>query len=184
MSARSGWLGIGACGLGIALALSPVTMAGASAHKGTSHHKSKPKKPVAKGSSASTCPTAAQMTAATGTTYPSAKSSSSSGTVSCNYDDPTTSVNFVIVLSPAAGTSASELKSVVQSEASTQKATAARLSGFGSAAYMFTLNDASTNVSGVATTSLTILDGSKLINITAEATVVQVKAVARILLAH
>jgi hypothetical protein len=183
MSARPPWFGIGACALGVALALSPVSVAGASSHKGTSHHKDKRKKPGAKGAS-SGCPTAAQMTAATGTTFPAPKSSSSSGTVSCNYDDPTTSVNFVIVLTPAAGTTASELKSVSQGEASAEKATAAPLSGFGNAAYIFTLDDASTNASGVATTSLSILDGSKLIDITAEATVAQVKAVARLLLAH
>jgi hypothetical protein len=160
-----------------------VTAAVASTHKGTSHHKDKGKKPAVKGSGSS-CPTAGAMSAATGTTYPTAKSSSGAGLVSCNYDDPTTSVNFVILFSPATGISASEFKTVTESEAKGQKATAASLSGFGSAAYIYTLNDASTNASGVATTALSILDGSKLIDITAEATVTQVKSVARLLLAH
>jgi hypothetical protein len=183
MSARSAWSGIGACALGVALALSSAGVASASSNKGTSQHKAKPKKPSAKRAS-SGCPTAAQMTATTGKTFPPPKTSSSSGTVSCNYDDPTTSVNFVIVLTPAAGTTASELKTVSESEASAEKATATRLSGFGNAAYIYTLSDASTNASGIATTTLTILAGSKLIDITAESTVAQVKAVARLLLAR
>jgi len=178
--------------LGIALALAPVTVASASHHKATTHHKAKQKKAIAKqktgGSSASTvsatCPTSAEITAAAGIAYPAPKASSGSGTVLCNYSDPTTGANLVMVFQSVSGTSASTLKSVADSQANAQKATATPVSGFGNAAYIFTLNDASTNSSGVATTNLFILDGSKLIDITAQATVAQVKAVARYVLAH
>jgi len=47
--------------------------------------------------------------------------------------------------------------------------TAAPVSGFGDAAYTFTLADAGANSNGVATTVTMVLDGSRLIDITAEA---------------
>ena len=131
-----------------------------------------------------TCPTSAEITAAAGTAYPAPKVSSFSGTVMCSYSDPATGVNLVIVFSPASGTSASALKIVADSQANAQHVTAAPVSGFGTAAYTFTLADAGTNSTGVATTILIILDGSKLINITAQATVAQVQAIARYVLAH
>jgi hypothetical protein len=131
-----------------------------------------------------TCPTSAEITAAAGTAYPAPKVSSFSGTVMCSYSDPATGANLVIMFSPASGTSASALKIVADSQANAQHVTAAPVSGFGTAAYTFTLADAGTNSSGVATTILIILDGSKLIDITAQATVAQVQAIARYVLAH
>jgi hypothetical protein len=83
-----------------------------------------------------------------------------------------------------ASASASALKIAADSQANAEKTTAVAVSGLGNAAYSFTLNDAGTNSSGVATTSLEVLDGSKLIDITAEATVAQVDAIARYVLAH
>jgi len=178
MLRRRAGSGIGIA-LGIALALAPMTAASASQHKATTHHKAKPKKSVS-----ATCPTSAQITAAAGIPYPAPKASSGSGTVLCSYADPATGANLVIAIQSVSGASASTLKTVANSQANAQKTTATFVSGFGSAAYIFTLNDASTNSSGVATTNLFILDGSKLIDITAQATVAQVKAVARYVLAH
>jgi hypothetical protein len=131
-----------------------------------------------------TCPTSAEITAAAGIAYPAPKVSSFMGTVMCSYSDPATGANLEIGFSPASGTSASTLKTVADSQANAQKRTAAPVSGFGAAAYTYTLADASTNSSGVATTVLMILDGSRLINITAEATVAQVQAIARYVVAH
>jgi hypothetical protein len=139
----------------------------------------------ASSNSTATCPTSAAITAAAGTAYPAAKASSNSGTVLCNYSDSKTGANLVLMFSPAAsGTSASTLKMVMDMQAKAQNTTAAPVSGLGAAAYMFTLADARTNASHVATTMLMILDGSQLINITAQATFAQVQAVARYVLAH
>lgn len=131
-----------------------------------------------------TCPTSAEITAAAGIAYPAPKVSSFLGTVMCSYSDPATGANLVIGFSPASGTSASGLKIAADSQANALNRTAAPVSGFGAAAYTYTLADASSNSSGVATTVLMILDGSKLINITAQASVAQVQAIARYVLAH
>lgn len=106
--------------------------------------------------------------------------------MTCNYSDPTTGANLVILTSPAPGASASAsvLKSVANSQAQAQNTTATPISGFGSAAYISTLHDASSNSSGVATTLMMILDGSKLVDITAEATPAQVQAIAHYVLTH
>ena len=180
---------IGILALGFALALSPiaVTAASASTHKGTTHHKAKPRHKK-KGSSSSTvsatCPTAAEIAPAAGTTYPAPQVETASGTTICNYNDANSGANLVLEFAPSGGTSAGVLKSVASSQASAQHVTASPVSGLGNAAYIFTLNDASTNSSGVATVSLEILDGSKLIDITAEATVAQTEAVAHYVLSH
>ena len=50
--------------------------------------------------------------------------------------------------------------------------------GFGDAAYLFTLKDASTNASGIATTVMLIEVGSTLIDITAQATPAHTEALA------
>ncbi len=62
------------------------------------------------------------------------------------------------------------------------KVTASPISGFGDAAYTFTLNDAGTNASGIATTIMVIQVGSTLVDITAEATPAHVQALAHVIL--
>jgi hypothetical protein len=49
---------------------------------------------------------------------------------------------------------------------------------------VFTADDASTNASGVATSAIAIVDGSELIDITAELTLAEVEAVATYVLAQ
>lgn len=161
--------GIGALALVVALALSPLTVASASSHKGTAKL-------------STSCPTSAEMTKAAGTAYPAPKVTHATGTVLCNYADPTTGANLELLFQSVLGTTASTLKIVADSQAKAQKTTARRVSGIGSAAYTFTLNNAKANPSGVATTNLLILDGSKLVVITAQAKVAAVKAVARYVL--
>jgi len=131
-----------------------------------------------------TCPTAAQIASAAGTTFPAPQAESSSGTLLCNYNSTTTDVNMVLEISSAPGTSASALKAAADSQAQSQNTPVAPVSGLGDAAYMLTKNDASTNASGVATTILMILDGSKIIDITAEMTPTQVQAVGHYVLSH
>jgi hypothetical protein len=132
----------------------------------------------ASSNSTAACPTSAAITAALGTAYPAPKVSSDSGTVLCSYSDSKTGANLVIIFSPSSGTSASNLKMVADMQAKAQNTTAAPVPGLGTAAYTFTLGDAR------GTTMLMILDGSQLIDITVKATVAQVQAIARYILAH
>jgi hypothetical protein len=138
----------------------------------------------ASSNSTAACPTSAQISAVAGAAYPAPRVSSDSGTVLCNYSDAKTGANLVIMFSPASGSTASTLKTVADIQANAQHTTAAPVPGLGSAAFMFTLADARTTASHVATTMLMILDGSNLINITAQATAAQVQAIARYILAH
>lgn len=131
-----------------------------------------------------TCPSAAVVTAALGTTYPAPKSNSSAGTVICTYNDPSTSANLVLGFSNVAGLNAATLKSTADSQASAQQVTASAISGFGDAAYTFTMNDASTNASGIATTVMLVQVGSTLVDITAQATPAHVQALAHVVLEH
>jgi hypothetical protein len=87
----------------------------------------------------------------------------------------------VLGFSKATGITAATLKATAQSQASAQNVTAGPVAGLGDAAYLFNLNDASTNASGVATTVLLIKSGSTLVDITAEATPAQVEALGHVL---
>jgi hypothetical protein len=71
---------------------------------------------------------------------------------------------------------------VADSQAGAQQVTAHAISGFGTAAYIFTLNNGSTNASGIATTIMLIQSGSTLIDLTAEATPAHVQALAHVIL--
>jgi hypothetical protein len=82
------------------------------------------------------------------------------------------------------GASAGVLKTTAQTEAKAQGVSAKSISGYGSAAYISTLKDASTNSSGVATTVLEYLDGSTFVDITAQATPANVESVAHYLLSR
>lgn len=179
---------IGILILAIALALSSMTAASAAAHKGTKTHKAAKKHTGggSTGAASATCPTSAELTSIVGSAYPAPSVSKASGTVLCNYNDPTTGANVVIEFASVSGASAtaSALKIAADSQASAENTTTSAVSGLGNAAYITTLKDASTNSDGVATTILEMLDGSKLIDITAENTVAQVEAIARYLLAH
>jgi hypothetical protein len=104
--------------------------------------------------------------------------------VTCNYADTTTGANLVLVISSADGVSASVLQQVVQSQATSQNATVNTVSGLGDAAYTFTLSDAATNVTHVATTILEVLKGSYYLDITAEASLAQTESVARLILSQ
>src|ERR1700728_1478522 len=94
---------IGILTLGVVLALSTMTAASATAHKGTKTHKVA-KHPKVKhhtgagstGAVSTTCPSSAEITATAGSAYPAPTVSNSSGTVLCNYSDPTTGANLVI----------------------------------------------------------------------------------------
>jgi hypothetical protein len=167
----------------------PASVASAETHHASkhpkAHHASKHPKAHHASTSGSTvsqtCPTAAVVSAALGSTYPAPKSSTGAGLVSCNYSNPNTSANAVLGFSKATGITTAVLKLTAQSQARAQHVTASPVAGLGDAAYMFTLPDASANPSGVATTVLLIKSGSTLVDITAEASPAQVKALGHIL---
>lgn len=138
----------------------------------------------AAGAVSATCPTPAEIATLTGTTFPAPQQSSATGTLLCSYNDTTSGANLVIEFASAPGTTAGALKIAADGAASAYNVTASSVSGFGSAAYVFTANDASTNASGVATSAIEILDGSELIDITAELTLAEVEAVASYVLAQ
>jgi hypothetical protein len=125
-----------------------------------------------------TCPTSAEIATLTGTTFPAPQQASSTGSLVCSYNDTTSGANLVIEVTAAPATTASALKIAAGAAASAYNVTASSVSGFGSAAYAFIAGDASTNSSGVATSVILILNGSDLIDITAELTLADVEAVA------
>jgi hypothetical protein len=131
-----------------------------------------------------TCPTGTAVSAAAGSPYPTPSVQTTSTLVTCNYADTTTGANLVLVISATDGVSASVLQQVVQSQATAQHATVNTVSGLGDAAYTFTLSDAATNVTHVATTILEVLKGSYYLDITAEASLAQTESVARLILSQ
>jgi hypothetical protein len=133
------------------------------------------------GATFTTCPTAAVVSAALGSTYPAPQTSTASGDLSCSYDDPNTSANAVLGFAKTPGLTAAVLKSTADSQASAQGASVSPLSGLGDGAYIFTLKDGGTNSSGVATTILIIQSGSTLVDITAQASPAQVDALGHVL---
>jgi hypothetical protein len=128
------------------------------------------------------CPTAAQVSAIMGQTFPAPKSQSTSGGVYCNFTNASGG-NVVVGVVPFPGGTSSALGTAIASQAQAEGVKAVAVPGLGSAAYLFTLNDASTNSSGVATTTLAILTGTNDVDITAQATTAQVEAIARDMLA-
>ena len=90
----------------------------------------------------------------------------------------------MIEVESAPGTTASALQVAAGAAAEAFNVTPSAVSGLGDAAYIYTGDDASTNASGVATTGLEVLDGSELIDVTAELTPAEVQAVASYVLAQ
>lgn len=172
-------LGLAGCGGSSTKASGPAASAGAGG--GTSAGVEGTSAPTtaaaAAGSVNSTCPTAAAISAETGQTFPAPKTSNADGSVLCNYTNSTDG-NVVILFAPFPGGTTSTLQGAIASEAQAQGVDAVQVSGFGQAAFLFTLKDAGTNASGVATTTIAILDNGIDIDITAENTVAQVEAIA------
>jgi hypothetical protein len=131
------------------------------------------------------CPSAAAMSTATGDTLPAPQQGTSSGTVTCNYNNTSSGATLVIIFAPAKGITTTLLKSVVAGQASAQNATPTAVTGLGSAAYIFTEpGSAATNINHVASTDLSILAGSELIDLTGPITAAHLEAAARIAIAN
>ena len=183
----------GAAGIGLLSVLllaacgASSTTAPSTSSPSTAAGTSKPSSSAATPTSAAvstTCPTSAEIATLTGTTFPAPQQASSTGYLLCSYNDTTSGANLVIGVAAAPGSSASTLKIAVDTLASAANVTASSVSGFGSAAYAYTADDASANPNGVATSVIEILDGSNLIDITAALTLAEVEAVATHVLAQ
>jgi hypothetical protein len=124
------------------------------------------------------------MATLVGTTFPAPKVSKSTGSILCNYNVTSSGVNVVIEITASQGITASDLQSAFDSQAKAQKATAVAVPGLGDAAYMFTIDDASTNVDGIATTNIELLDGSEIIDLDGDVAATHMQAVAHYLVAQ
>ncbi len=129
-----------------------------------------------------TCPTGAAVSAVAGGTYPNPEAQSSANFLTCTYSDTTSGANLVIVATTEPGVTASTVQAVVQSQAAAQHVTSSPVSGLGDAAFTMTLNDAATNALHVGTTIVEFIQGSNVIDITAEASLADVEAVGHLLL--
>jgi hypothetical protein len=150
-------------------------------------HQGKPSDSTTTASAAATsglkakCPTAAAISAVVGSTYPTPKSNSGAGEVICNYASGST--NLVISFAPTPVNAAS-LKQVAQLEAKAQGVQITPVSGIGDAAYVYTLKDAGTNTTGVATNNILALAGSHYLAIVGEMSVAKIEAVAKLCLSQ
>ncbi len=94
------------------------------------------------------------------------------------------SVDLVLSFAPAASVTAAVLKEVVDAQAHAQGVTDSTVSGIGTSAYIFTMNDAATNSSHVATTTLGLIAPNRYVVIVGQLSVPQIEAVARLTIAH
>jgi len=129
-----------------------------------------------------TCPTAAAVTAAVGSPYPTPVSHSGAGLLECVYAND--SVNLVMSFAPSASVTATVLKQVVDAQAHAQGVSDSPVSGIGTAAYIFTMNDAATNSTHVATTTIGLIAPNRYVVIVAQLSVPQIEAVARLTISH
>jgi hypothetical protein len=129
-----------------------------------------------------TCPTGAALSAAIGSPYPDPTVQSDTGFLTCTYSDSTDGANLVITATTEVGVTASTIQAVAQSQAAAQGVTASSVSGLGDAAFSFTLNDSATNFDHIDTTSVEFIQGSNVIDITAEATLAQIEAAGHLLI--
>lgn len=184
-------VGLGIVALAALVGLGPAVAASAhSSHHSKKHHKSKSKSSATSKSSSkaasrtvtTTCPTAAQLSAAAGSSYPAPKVDKTATTVVCDYNTTTSGANLVLGFSSAEGTTPADLKLSTASQAKAQGAASVALSGYGTAAFIDTLDDATSNPDNEPTTQFQALDGSELITIAADATQTSVEAVAHYVL--
>ncbi len=127
-----------------------------------------------------TCPSAAAVSKAAGTSLPAPKVSKSSGIVLCSYNSSKTYANLVVELSSSRGVSPKLLKAMQQRMATSQKTTLKSVSGYGSAAYYYT--NSYTSANGIAVTSFAMIAGPELVMIELNGTIAHVEAVARLVL--
>ena len=131
-----------------------------------------------------TCPSAAAVSAAAGSTYPAPQVQNADGDTTCNYSDPSTSANLNCVIAPATGVTANILQQTIASQAQATGGAVKPLSGVGTAAYIYTGDDASTNSDGIATTMIGALSSTFFVVCGGELSPAGAEAVTRLVLAE
>ena len=132
------------------------------------------------GSATDKCPSASAVTAATGESMP-APTVDTGTFVTCNYNNESSGNNLVIVISPANAMTPALVQTAANSEASAQNTSASAVSGLGTAAFIFTIpGSAGGSTNNIATTNLSILAGSELIDLTGPMTQAHIEAVAHL----
>jgi hypothetical protein len=131
-----------------------------------------------------TCPSAAAVSAAAGTTYPKPQVESAAGDTSCDYNDPDSGANLVIEIAPANGITPAGLQVAMTAEAKGSTGKATPVSGIGSAAYIFTENDASTNSNGDPTALVGAVSSTLYVVVVAPLPPADLEAVTRLALSE
>jgi hypothetical protein len=139
--------------------------------------------PAASGGGISkTCPTVAQIHAATGANIPLVQNQAAEGGRLCDYNATATGTDVVATVTPDNGVSVGTFQTVISTEAKAQHVDVKPLGGYGQAAYTYVLNDASTNSDHTATTTIGIYNGSDYVILTGTLALSKIEAVARLFL--
>lgn len=139
---------------------------------------------TAAGGGSATCPSAAAVSAAAGSTYPKPQVESAAGDTSCDYNDPNSGANLVIEIAPANGITPAGLQVAMAAESKGATGKATPVSGIGSAAYIFTENDASTNSNGDPTALVGAVSSTLYVVVVAPLSPAEIEAVARLALSE
>jgi hypothetical protein len=129
-----------------------------------------------------TCPSAAAVTAAAGSTYPKPQVETADGETSCIYSDPSTGANLNIGISSSHGITSTVLQSTLASQAGSTGGATKPISGIGTAAYLLTENDASTNSDGVATNIVGAITSTEFVIVVGEMSPAGAEAVTRLVI--
>jgi hypothetical protein len=154
------------------------------------HHKKKTtttttnKSSSGSGAVLKTCPTAAEISTAAGTTYPAPTSQKTTTGLYCNYNTETSGANLVLGEGTAKTTNAADVKEAITAQAKAQGVSATAVSGIGTAAYVAILKDATTNVDKQPTTILFVLSHGTYIDVTVDGPASEAEAVAKYVIAH
>jgi hypothetical protein len=124
------------------------------------------------------CPSAAAVSTAIGSTYPAPKSQPSSGEGLCTYTNANGSL--VVTMTPATGLSMAGVKIAMAAQAKAQSAKLTAVSGLGEAAYYFPLP----NSGGGPSITLGALSSSTYVVVVSDAAPAPTEAVARLFLAE
>lgn len=138
--------------------------------------------PAAASNSSATCPSAAAVTAAAGSTYPKPQAQTADGETSCIYSDPNTGANLNIGISSSHGITSAVLQSTLASQAGATGGSAKPISGIGTAAYLLTENDASTNSDGIATNIVGAITSTEFVIVVGEMSPASAEAVTRLVI--
>lgn len=133
--------------------------------------------------SSAKCLSAAAVASAAGGTYPAPQSEFADGELTCNYASVADNTNLNYGVVPSKGITPSVLRTVLADQNGGSTAGIKSLPGYGTAAYILTLNDASTNSLGIATTIIIAETSSIYVTLVGEVSPAHAEAVMQLVLA-